>query len=98
LDGLLIAHEDRDDHGVVQPLEALASLAAAEADHQRALMLSAAATDIREQLGLLISAWDRHWLDTGAGAGSSRARRLAADSRSGDAVGGDCPVRARDSQ
>ena len=64
LDGLLIAHEDRDDHGVAQALEALASLAAAEADHQRAVTLCAAATDIRDQLGLPTSAWVKQWLDT----------------------------------
>ena len=53
----------RDDHGVAQALEALACLAAAQADHPRALALHAAAADIREQLGLPISAWEKHWLD-----------------------------------
>lgn len=43
---------DRDDHGIAQVLEGLASLAAAVGDAHRALRLFAAAAEIRARLGL----------------------------------------------
>ena len=59
----MIAEASRDDHGVAQALEGLASLAVAQGRSQRAMRLCAIAADIRARIGIPVIAWDRQWLD-----------------------------------
>jgi len=62
-DSVLIAEASRDEDGVAQALEGLASLAAAQDRSQRAVRLCAIAADVRPRLGIPVPAWDRQWLD-----------------------------------
>jgi hypothetical protein len=74
VNSVLIAQANRDDHGVAEAVEGLASLAAAEGRSQRAVRLCVIAADIRARIGIPVAAWDRRWLDAvlaTAGAASS---------------------------
>jgi hypothetical protein len=68
-ESLLLARQERDEHGVAFALEALACVASAQGDVQRALRLEAAGEEILARLELPMPAWDKalleRWLTPG---------------------------------